>query len=151
MCNFSSHYFIHCKPYIQGRDTTVSILQTRMKNMDRLTQRPLLEWLSWNTRRNGPNSCSGDHLCFEWIEKESVFWVLELFHFPRVCIEVKLLKIPRYQILPLQEEKLRWGGDYWDLKGSVNDTPGFLASLSSKLVLIETEKRRHQEFKLYFF
>lgn len=47
----SPHYFIPCKPYIRGRDITISILQTRMKNMDRLTQWPLLEWLSWNTLR----------------------------------------------------------------------------------------------------
>lgn len=46
----------------------------------------------------------------EMKKKKSVFWVLELFYFPRVYLEVKLLKIPRYQILPLKEEKLILGG-----------------------------------------
>lgn len=83
-------------------------------------------------------------------KKKSVFWVL-LFYFPRVHLEVKLLKIPRYQTVPLKEENLILRGLLGFEGGAINDTPGFPASLSSELVLIETEKRRHQEFKLYFF
>lgn len=121
--------------------------------MDRLTQRPLLEWLSWNTRRNGPNSCSSDHLCFEWNEKKKVSVLgIRIVLFSQSLLRSKTYKDTKISNSAPQRGKTHFGGGIigtW--RGPINDTPGFPASLSSELVLIETEKRRHQEFKLFFF
>lgn len=73
------HYFIHCKPYIRGRDSTISFLQTTMKNMDRLIQWPLVEWQSWNTLRKVITTAVIICALNEMKKKVSVLGIIILF------------------------------------------------------------------------